>query len=105
MEVCRAVNHRNIRCLVDSYHLWLEDEPLANVAAGADLLVHVHAADKEGRAPPGRSGKSDYQPLFTLLKKIRYAGGVSVESMPWPDMPSTAGSILGYLKEQWEKAG
>lgn len=103
VEICRVVDHRNIRCLVDTYHLWLESEPLANVAANTDLLSHVHLADKDGRLPPGMSQTADYVPLFALLKKIRYAGGISVEAQ-WPDLPTQAGQVLGYLKETWERA-
>jgi sugar phosphate isomerase/epimerase len=101
--VCRSVGHKNVRVLVDSYHLWLENEPLENVAAGADLLAHVHVADKDGRLAPGQSQTADYVPLFKLLKKIKYGGGVSVEAK-WPAMLTEAGGVLGYLKEIWEGA-
>ncbi len=49
MEYVRAVDHPNFQCLVDSYHFWLEDEPLENLRAAMPWIRHVHLADKDGR--------------------------------------------------------
>ena len=101
MEYVRAVNHPNIQCLVDSYHFWLENESLENITNAGKALRHVHVADKDGRVAPGQSGKADYRPFFAALKKIGYDGPISVEGKWVPDMPSTATSVLTYLKDQW----
>src|SRR5690606_19785965 len=57
MEYVRAVNHNNFRCLVDSYHFWKEDEPLAHLEDAMPWIAHVHVADKIGRTAPGESGE------------------------------------------------
>src|SRR5207237_9062708 len=49
MEHVSAVNHPNFKCLVDSYHFWLEQEPLENLRNAMPHIAHVHLADTEGR--------------------------------------------------------
>lgn len=103
MEYVRAVNHPNFQCLVDSWHLWLEEEPLTNLAAAMPWIKHVHLADKEGRVAPGQSGKADYVPFFRVLKQGQYDGRISVEAKFVPDL-STAKDVLAYVKDAWKRA-
>src|SRR5262249_33348613 len=53
MEYVQAVGHPNFKCLVDSYHFWLESEPLDNLRKAMKSIAHVHLADTEGRVAPG----------------------------------------------------
>ena len=101
MEYVKAVNHPNFQCLVDTYHLWLEDEPLENVRAAMPWIKHVHLADKDGRVAPGLSGTSDYRKFFGVLKKANYNGLISFEGTAMPDFAVTAPKVLAYLKDQW----
>jgi sugar phosphate isomerase/epimerase len=103
MEYVRAVNHPNVQCLVDSYHMWLENEPESNVAEAIASIKHVHVADTEGRVPPGESKKANYRPLFAILKKVGYAGGISVEAGKF-DIPAQGERVLQYLKQEWDRA-
>jgi sugar phosphate isomerase/epimerase len=101
----KEVDHPNLRCLVDSYHLWLEDEPLDDLEAAMPWIHHVHVADKLGRVAPGQSGQSDYRPLFGVLKLHGYAGRISIEG----DFPSSAiardgEKVLQFLRRQWAEA-
>jgi len=102
MEYVSAVNHPNFKCLVDSYHFWLENEPLENLRKAMKSIAHVHRADKEGRVAPGLSGKSDYRPFFKVLREGGYYGMISVESAPF-DIPKDGAKILATIKEQWER--
>ena len=106
MDYVRAVNHPHFQCLVDSWHLWLEDEPLEHLAAAMPWIKHVHLADKEGRVAPGQSNGvgSDYRAFFSVLKKAGYDGRISVEAKFVPDGASTAGSVLAFIKQQWAGA-
>lgn len=104
MEYVRAVNHPNLQCLVDSYHFWLEDEPLENLRAAMPWIKHVHLADKVGRVAPGLSGQSDYKPFFRVLKQGGYDGLVSFEGKPMDDFETTAPKILDYIKKEWAAA-
>jgi sugar phosphate isomerase/epimerase len=103
MEYVREVNHPNFKCLVDSYHLWLENEPVANVAENIASIKHVHLADKEERVAPGLSGKSDYRPLFKVLKQGKYEGLVSVEALNF-DIAKSGKQVLEFVKKQWSEA-
>jgi sugar phosphate isomerase/epimerase len=103
MEYVRAVNHPNFKCLVDSYHLWLENEPVANVAENISSIKHVHLADKDERVAPGLSGKSDYRPLFKVLKQGKYEGLVSVEALNF-DIAKSGKQVLEFVKKQWNEA-
>lgn len=103
MEYVHALNHPNMQCLVDSWHLWLENEPLENLAAAMKWIKHVHLADKDGRVAPGQSGKSDYVPFFKVLKAGGYDGRISVEAK-FLDAPQSYGPVLAYIKDAWAKA-
>jgi sugar phosphate isomerase/epimerase len=102
MEYVKAVNHPNFQCLVDTYHLWLEDEPLENVRAAMPWIKHVHLADKDGRVAPGLSGTSDYRKFFGVLQKGNYDGLISFEGTAMPDFAVNAPRVLSYLKNQWK---
>ena len=100
--IVRAVDSPAFRALLDTYHLWREAEPLANVTAAAPLIAHVHVADLDNRTPPGESGTSDYRPIFRLLKAGGYDGLMSVESKAF-DADSGRRS-LEFLKRQWNES-
>ena len=103
MEYVKAVDHPNFKCLVDSYHLWLENEPVANVAENMSWIKHVHLADKDGRVAPGLSGTADYRPLFKALKAGKYEGMISVEALNF-DIEKEGKGVLEFVKKQWSEA-
>ena len=103
MEYVTAVNHPNFRCLVDSYHPWLEDEPVANVAENMSAIKHVHLADKDGRVAPGLSGTADYRPLFKALKQGKYEGLISVEALNF-NVAQDGKRVLEFVGKQWSEA-
>lgn len=104
MRYVKAVGHPNFQCLVDSYHFWLEEEPLENLRAAMPWIKHVHLADTEGRVPPGESGSADYRPFFRVLKQGDYAGKISVESGQFKDIPDQGPRVLEFIKKQWKEA-
>jgi sugar phosphate isomerase/epimerase len=104
MEYVWQVDHPNFQCLVDSYHLWLENEPLEHVKDAMPWIRHVHVSDTEGRRPPGLSGKNDYRPLFAELKRGGYAGTISIETINYAPILDEAAQSLAFLKKQWNEA-
>jgi sugar phosphate isomerase/epimerase len=104
MTYVKELNHPNFQCLVDSYHFWLEDEPLANLAAAMPWIRHVHLADKDGRVAPGLSGKADYKPFFRVLKDGGYDGLISFEGRAMDDFIVTAPKVLQYVQKEWAAA-
>ena len=103
MTYVKAVDHPAIQCLVDSYHFWLENEPLGNLEAAMPWIKHVHVADTEGRVAPGISGKSDYKPFFAVIKRGGYDARISVECGGW-DTAKHARPVLAFLRDQWNAA-
>jgi sugar phosphate isomerase/epimerase len=99
----QAVNHPRVKCLVDSFHFWKENEPLENVVKAGPWLWHVHVADKS-RVPPGQSDGADYRPFFHALKAGSYAGPISVEASDFDDIPAIGPRVLEFLKKQWDQA-
>ena len=104
MRYVKAVDHPSFACLVDSYHFWLEDEPLENLRRAMPFIKHVHVADKEGRVAPGLSEKSDYRPFFRVLKQSGYDAAISFEGTPMENFSETAPKVLEFLKQQWGEA-
>ena len=104
MGYVRAVNHPNVQCLVDSYHFWLEKEPLESLERAIGWIKHVHLADTEGRVAPGLSGKADYLPFFRVLKNGGYDGLMSFEGTAMADFANTAPKVLAFIKKQWSVA-
>ena len=102
MTYVREVDHPNFKCLVDSYHFWLEHEPLKNLEAAMGSIHHVHVADEQGRVAPGISGNSDYRKFFRVLKAGGYDGPISVEAKGVT--PEIYESTLAYLKQEWAEA-
>ena len=102
MQYVLAVDHENIACLVDTYHLWLEDEPVNHVRQASSAIRHVHVADKEGRVPPGVSGQSNYRPVFQALKAIGYDDMISVEAN-FPDIAAGGADVLAFLRREWDE--
>ncbi|HEV2292351.1 MAG TPA: sugar phosphate isomerase/epimerase family protein [Tepidisphaeraceae bacterium] len=103
MKYVDAVNHPNLQCLVDSYHLWMEDEPLENLRVAMPSIRHVHVADRVGRTAPGESGEADYRPFFRVLKDGGYDGLISVEAKSF-DIASNGRKVLEFLRTQWDAA-
>ncbi len=103
MKYVAAVGRPSLKCLVDSYHFWLEDEPLEDLRVAMPSIRHVHVADRLGRTAPGESGQSDYGPFFRVLKEGGYDGLISVEARSF-DVASNGRKVLDFLRKQWSEA-
>jgi sugar phosphate isomerase/epimerase len=104
MTYVKAVNHPNFQCLVDSYHFWLEEEPLENLEEAMPWIKHVHVADKLGRTAPGVSGASRYVSFFQTLQNGNYEGPISVEAPGFNGTGDNGTTVLEYLKREWAEA-
>ena len=108
MRCVRAVDHPNFLCLLDSWHFWLENDSLDSLREALPWIHHVHLADHQGRLAPGQTASpepaSDYRPLLGLLKHAGYGRRISVEATFTPDLASTCGTVLAFLKHQWAAA-
>jgi sugar phosphate isomerase/epimerase len=96
----KAVDHPNFRALFDSYHFWIEDEPIEHVRATMPFVRHAHLADKDGRVAPGESGKADYKPLFRILRDNGYDRLLTVEA-PLKNIRNDGQRVVKFIKDQW----
>jgi sugar phosphate isomerase/epimerase len=100
MTFVRELNHPNFQCLVDSFHLWWEKEPLENLRAAMPWIKHVHVSDLHDRMPPGETDENnDYREFFRVLKQGGYDGMVTVEANHI-DIPTQGPRVLEFLKKQ-----
>jgi D-psicose/D-tagatose/L-ribulose 3-epimerase len=80
LELVAAVNDPNFELLIDFYHLASEKEDPAIIVRAGNHIRHLHFANPQGRVFPLEWGEFDYAPFFANLRKIGYAGRISVEA-------------------------
>ena len=99
-----AVDHPNIRLLADFYHMFHDDEPVANVAKVGDRLRHAHLADL-GRVAPGcaSEGEADFLGFFRALDAAGYDARCSFEGKTH-DLASQAKAIIAHMKQRHAQA-
>jgi D-psicose/D-tagatose/L-ribulose 3-epimerase len=88
-----------LRLLADLYHLEVEREPLARVAAAGPLLAHVHVAGGERRAPD--IAGYDYAGFMATLQSIGYDQRISAECT-WQDLNAQAAGALAFMRQSWQ---
>lgn len=80
LELTKAVNHPNVRLLIDFYHMTCVHEDADIILkAGVEFIKHIHIANPEGRLWPKEISEANYYNFFKNLKKIGYDGGISIE--------------------------
>ena len=96
VKIVKKVNHPNIQCLADIYHMMQENEGPEAIIKGAKHLKHCHVAENTNRAAPGTNGE-DLTPYYNALNKIGYQGGLSIECK-WDDFDKQLAPALANLK-------
>ncbi|MBP5209697.1 MAG: sugar phosphate isomerase/epimerase [Clostridia bacterium] len=81
-ELVREIDHPAVRLLADFYHVAQLDEPLSDVPAVADALIHCHIAHPVTRAvpAPGDDAGAFYAGALRALSRVGYRGRLSVEA-------------------------
>lgn len=79
-EFVARLGLKNVKCLADSYHMDMENEPYSNVKLAGNNLKHTHIANPEGRVMPFATDNNNYDAFFNSLKEIGYAERMSVEA-------------------------
>ncbi len=99
--IVREAGHPNIQLLADIYHMLRESEGPESIVAAGPLLRHCHIAEKDNRTPPGVAG-DDFTPYFEALRRIGYAGGISMECR-WDDLAAELPRAVKTLEGQIAK--
>lgn len=98
VKLVREINHPNFRLMLDVKAMCSEKKPIPQIIEeNRKYLVHVHANDANRRGPG--FGDVDFVPIAEALKRIGYAGYVSVEVFDFrPDPETIARKSLEYLQ-------
>jgi sugar phosphate isomerase/epimerase len=79
-RLLREVDHPNVKMIIDYYHLSEEHEDPQILEQARDAIVHMHFANPAGRVwPKDPAEDPGYAPFFTMVKKIGFRGGLSIE--------------------------
>jgi ribose 5-phosphate isomerase B len=84
LELIEEVGRPNLKLLLDSFHMNIEDANMAEaIEKAGDHLGYIHFADSNRQAP-GR-GHIDFDVILRALARINYSGVMAVEILPLPD--------------------
>ena len=79
LRLVKAADRKNIRLLVDYYHLVMEKEDPEIILDAGSYIKHTHFANPAGRVYPVEA-EDGYFRFVNLLKHIGYEGRISVEA-------------------------
>ncbi len=85
--------------LADIYHMACNNEPPEDILPWASLLSHVHVAEQQERAAPGRYGQ-DFHRYFSALHQAGYDRRISIECN-WHNLTTEVSPAIETLREQW----
>ncbi len=94
-----SIDRPAARLLADIYHMACNNESPEDILLWASLLSHVHVAEKQDRAAPGRHGE-DFRPYFSALYRANYDRRISIECH-WQNLAAEVGPAIERLREQW----
>ncbi len=96
VELMKKVNMPNMKLMPDIFHMNIEDVTIGNeLEKNINFIEYIHLADSN-RLAPGQ-GHTDFDDIFSHLKKAGYNGWVSIEILPKPDPDTAAGQAAKYL--------
>lgn len=98
VSMAEKVKRANVLCLVDYYHMRVEEEALDDLHKGGTLLRHVHISCPNGRTYPFEDDGEDYAAFFDVLRRIDYKGNISVEGFT-NDFEKDARAALALLRK------
>ena len=80
LSMCKELNHPNIKCLADFYHVVNNGESLDAISTAGDMLAHIHIARPTDRkAPISEEDKTACCEWNEALKTCGYNSRVSLE--------------------------
>lgn len=83
----------------DIYHMVCNGESPGDLSSVGPLLAHVHVAEKQERAAPGRYGE-DLRPYLLALHETGYDRRISIECH-WEDFPAEVAPAMATARQQW----
>ncbi|MFX1302363.1 MAG: sugar phosphate isomerase/epimerase family protein [Promethearchaeota archaeon] len=99
IELINELNSESLKLLVDSYHIYLEEDPgfiWEYLEEITDYVYHIHLADCTRRAPG--SGHFDFRSFLSIFKNAGYNGFASIETIMKPSFEEVAKDSSEYLR-------
>jgi len=99
IELIDELNSDNLKLLVDSYHIYLEEDPgfiWEYLEEIAHYVSHIHLADCTRRAPG--SGHFDFRTFLNIFRNAGYNGFASIETIMKPSFKEVAKESSEYLR-------
>ena len=98
LSLIDEIGANNIGVLFDTFHANIEEPRIeTGMMVCRSRLFHVHLADSN-RWCPG-AGHTDFGRVMATLKGMKYAGWVSAEILPKPEMFRAAEQTMRTMKE------
>ena len=97
VRLLKKAGHSNLKLMPDVFHMNIEE-----VKIGEELSRHnghigyIHLADSNRLAPGW--GHTDFDDIFTHLRKAKYEGWLSIEILPKPEPFVAAKQAIEFLK-------
>ncbi len=89
----------HLKLLVDSFHTYLEEDPLyiwEYMRDNINYVAHLHLADDNRRAPG--TGHFDFRSFLNIFKESGYTGFASIETIMKPSFEDVAKEASEYLR-------
>jgi sugar phosphate isomerase/epimerase len=100
MEVIDKIGRPNLKMLVDTFHMNIEEKDIIeSILHAKGYVSHVHFADSNRWAPG--CGHIDFAEILDALEDIGYQGAISAEILPKP----TPEDCLKLTMEYYQKLG
>ncbi|HOL21585.1 MAG TPA: sugar phosphate isomerase/epimerase family protein [bacterium] len=99
IEIIEEVSHPYLKLHLDVKAMSDEQKPVPDIIReGSKYLKHFHANDKNLGGPG--SGDTDYAPIISALREIKYNGWISIEVFDFsPGPENIAKQGIEYLKK------
>lgn len=102
LSYVQRINSPYVRLLADVYHMYMEKEDLGILKKAFPVLGHIHVSSTGTRKHPGIEKEEYLDNFIAELKKIGYAGDISIEArLDDFDKDSLAG--ITYIKGELAK--
>jgi len=99
MSMIKQLNHDNLRLLLDTFHMNIEEKSIIDSIKNAGSLIsHFHVADNNRK--PMWCGHLDFDDILCTLNNIGYKKAISAELIPLPDGALTIELISSFFKEK-----
>ncbi|MFX0189062.1 MAG: sugar phosphate isomerase/epimerase family protein [Candidatus Hodarchaeota archaeon] len=99
IELLEIIDSDNLKLLIDSFHTYLEEDPLFIWESMKDIVqyvAHLHLADDNRRAPG--TGHFDFRTFLNIFKEAGFNGFCSIEAIMKPSFENVAREASEYLK-------